>query len=307
MHCLIILRDQCCDDRIWHFVELSANNFVSQAFLHLTPGPEWYSSKRYRNIHNNIMAPPPIHVHDHNARFPHIEKHDGWGIQAGRLPMYSPVWTNDKGWANKLASDFSSSLAELPMLFSRYLPFSQGPSMMTGRRPMTMAHGSSNFLFILLCGLWYSTSALSSNTGKAILNQFRYPITLTFVQFGFVAFYCLLFMSPAIRFTRMRKPSRAILRSTFPMGLFQVGGHIFSSIAISRIPVSTVHTIKVSGILPFKFSLKILSFLSGSITLIYCCGLRSPFRSKLLEQNLYLTPSPNHRRHVGMLVRRFCL
>lgn len=28
------------------------------------------------------------------------------------------------------------------------------------------------------------------------------------------------------------------------MGLFQVGGHIFSSIAISRIPVSTVHTIK---------------------------------------------------------------
>lgn len=28
------------------------------------------------------------------------------------------------------------------------------------------------------------------------------------------------------------------------MGMFQVGGHVFSSIAISRIPVSTVHTIK---------------------------------------------------------------
>ena len=199
------------------------------------------------------MAPPPIHVHNHNSHFSHIEKHDGWGIQAGRLPMFSPVWTNDKGWAHKLATDFSSSLAELPVRVSQYLPLSKR-SMMTGRRQMTMAPGSSNFLFILLCSLWYSTSALSSNTGKAILTQFRYPITLTFVQFGFVAFYCLLFMSPAIRFTRMRTPTRALIRSTFPMGLFQVGGHIFSSIAISRIPVSTVHTIKVSERLPFGYT-----------------------------------------------------
>ncbi|KAF9563915.1 TPT-domain-containing protein [Agrocybe pediades] len=109
---------------------------------------------------------------------------------------------------------------------------------------MTSTNSSSNFLFILLCGLWYSTSALSSNTGKAILNQFRYPVTLTFVQFGFVAFYCLLFMSPLVRFTKLRMPTKAIIKSTLPMGLFQVGGHIFSSIAISRIPVSTVHTIK---------------------------------------------------------------
>ena len=101
--------------------------------------------------------------------------------------------------------------------------------------------------FALLCGLWYASSALSSNTGKAILNQFRYPITLTFVQFGFVAAYCLLFMSPIVRFSRMRRPSRAILKDTLPMGCFQVGGHIFSSMAISRIPVSTTHTIKVSA------------------------------------------------------------
>lgn len=253
------------------------------------------------------MAPSPIHVHDHIS---HIEKHDGWGIHAGRLPMYSPLWTNDKGWASRLASDFSSSLGELPVRISRYLPFSHGRSTMTGRRQMTMAPGSSNFLFILLCGLWYSTSALSSNTGKAILNQFRYPITLTFVQFGFVAFYCLLFMSPAVRFTRMRMPTRAILRSTFPMGLFQVGGHIFSSIAISRIPVSTVHTIKVREFIYFFQILDqilILSYLLGTISFIYCCGLCTPLRSELFQQNLHLTPSPNHWRHVGMLVRRFCL
>lgn len=103
----------------------------------------------------------------------------------------------------------------------------------------------STVTFVLLCGLWYMSSALSSNTGKAILTQFRYPVTLTFVQFGFVAAYCLLFMSPAVRFARLRTPTRAIIRSTLPMGAFQVGGHMFSSIAISRIPVSTVHTIKV--------------------------------------------------------------
>jgi hypothetical protein len=99
--------------------------------------------------------------------------------------------------------------------------------------------------FILLCMLWYSTSALSSNTGKAILIQFRYPITLTFVQFGFVSLYCAILMSPLIRFSRMRTLSLAIVKDTLPMGVFQVGGHIFASVAISRIPVSTVHTIKV--------------------------------------------------------------
>jgi solute carrier family 35 protein E1 len=104
---------------------------------------------------------------------------------------------------------------------------------------------ASTARFVLLCSLWYASSALSSNTGKAIMNQFRYPVTLTFVQFGFVAAYCLLFMSPIIRFSRLRRPSRAILRDTIPMGCFQVGGHIFSSMAISRIPVSTTHTIKV--------------------------------------------------------------
>ncbi|KAF9525374.1 triose-phosphate transporter family-domain-containing protein [Crepidotus variabilis] len=109
---------------------------------------------------------------------------------------------------------------------------------------MTSSGSSSNFLFILLCGLWYTTSALSSNTGKAILMQFKYPVTLTFVQFGFVAFYCMLFMSPLVRFSKFKPPTKAILHSTIPMGLFQVGGHIFSSIAISRINVSTVHTIK---------------------------------------------------------------
>ncbi|KAH9026502.1 triose-phosphate transporter family-domain-containing protein [Lactarius pseudohatsudake] len=124
-------------------------------------------------------------------------------------------------------------------------PSSARPSLTSLSSPTLPALPSaSTTRFVLLCGLWYASSALSSNTGKAIMNQFRYPITLTFVQFGFVAGYCLLFMSPIIRFSRLRRPTRAILKDTLPMGCFQVGGHIFSSIAISRIPVSTTHTIK---------------------------------------------------------------
>jgi hypothetical protein len=104
---------------------------------------------------------------------------------------------------------------------------------------------ASTLRFVGLCALWYLTSALSSNTGKSIMIQFRYPVTLTFVQFAFVSGYCLVLMHPRFGLSTLRAPTRAILRSTLPMAAFQVGGHIFSSMAISRVPVSTVHTIKV--------------------------------------------------------------
>ena len=146
---------------------------------------------------------------------------------------------------------------------------------------MTMAHGSSNFLFILLCGLWYSTSALSSNTGKAILNQFRYPIykdananqsnSTEYFSYGFV---------PSWRsfFFKYRHFQNTRQHGAYLFFFFQIRDQIL-----------------------------ILSYLLGTISFIYCCGLCTPLRSELFQQNLHLTPSPNHWRHVGMLVRRFCL
>lgn len=99
--------------------------------------------------------------------------------------------------------------------------------------------------FVSLCGLWYMSSAISSNTGKVILNNFRYPVTLTIVQFFFVSGFCVVCSKVGIA-SRLREPTKPILRGTLPMAVFQVGGHIFGSLAISRVPVSTVHTIKVS-------------------------------------------------------------
>ncbi|ORY29174.1 triose-phosphate transporter family-domain-containing protein [Naematelia encephala] len=105
--------------------------------------------------------------------------------------------------------------------------------------------GFSTIRFMSLCALWYSSSAFSSNTGKVILNNFRFPVTLTIVQFFFVAGLCLICSRPELGWTgRLRTPTKAILRGTLPMAAFQVGGHIFSSMAMSRVPVSTVHTVK---------------------------------------------------------------
>ncbi|KNZ55463.1 uncharacterized protein VP01_2670g4 [Puccinia sorghi] len=108
--------------------------------------------------------------------------------------------------------------------------------------------------FILLCSLWYFSSALSSNTGKAILTRFPFPVTLTIIQFIFGALWsalCLILRNHNHPTTKkqhvplgIRIPNQSTLRATCIMSLFSIAGHVFSSMAISRVPVSTVHTIK---------------------------------------------------------------
>ncbi|EJU03648.1 TPT-domain-containing protein [Dacryopinax primogenitus] len=134
-------------------------------------------------------------------------------------------WADQSGWVQRISALWQKHTGT---------PF----------RPPHIQLPSLGFKFILLCALWYTCSAMASNTAKPLLNLYRYPVTLTFLQFGFVAAYCMPFFSPIWKLTTLRAPTKAILKSTIPMGLFQVGGHIFSSIAISRVPVSTVHTIK---------------------------------------------------------------
>ncbi len=126
---------------------------------------------------------------------------------------------------------------------------------------------ASTIGFVLLCGLWYLSSAFSSNTGKQIMIQFKYPVTLTFIQFAFVSGYSVLCLAAREQLNLnsasghhlhharrgslsttagwgIRRPTRAHFQGTFMMSLFQIAGHVFSSMAIARVPVSTVHTIK---------------------------------------------------------------
>ena len=174
------------------------------------------------------------HSNGHGNGFGRSQKNGGWGIFEEKKGLLAGFTGSD---VDLLRTSKTPSWWQNFHLFEA--PRRRGALTSSSNAPPSMVK------FCFLCAIWYSTSAMSSNTGKAILTQFRYPITLTFVQFGFVAAYCLLFTSPLIRFTRLRRPSMEVLKSTSLMGVFQVGGHIFSSMAISRIPVSTVHTIKV--------------------------------------------------------------
>ncbi|KAI8809648.1 triose-phosphate transporter family-domain-containing protein [Cladochytrium replicatum] len=83
---------------------------------------------------------------------------------------------------------------------------------------------------------------MTNNLGKQILNIFRYPVTLTLVQFAFVASFSVLVEK--LGWGRLRPWSREIVMTTAPLSGFQIVGHIFSSIAISRVTVSFAHTVK---------------------------------------------------------------
>lgn len=154
---------------------------------------------------------------------------------------------------NLAASGVVSSLRSFPTQIPTWgndekldhaIPRSPSPAPDPFRAPTFSIPGIETIRFVSLCALWYASSAISSNTGKVILNRFKFPVTLTIVQFFFVALYCIILSR--LGWTRLRSPTRAILQGVLPMASFQVGGHIFGSLAISRVPVSTVHTIKVS-------------------------------------------------------------
>lgn len=96
---------------------------------------------------------------------------------------------------------------------------------------------------------------MTNTSSKSILTALPNPITLTLIQFAFVSLWCVflaylaqLFPSlrtaiPALK-NGIRYPSRDVIATTLPLALFQLGGHILSSTALERIPVSLVHTIK---------------------------------------------------------------
>jgi len=207
------------------------NTSLSSLSSTLKTGRGWLAS-------NPGVTLPTYHHQRNNGE---LGEWRGSSERRGFLPQFRKITRNFFRSSNTLPN-FTSISRRASGLATRQ------PSLDFGSSSHLLAVPSfSTMRFVLLCGLWYASSALSSNTGKAIMVQFRYPVTLTFVQFGFVAAYCILLMSPIIRFTRMRRPTRAIFKDTLPMGCFQVGGHIFSSMAISRIPVSTTHTIKVGA------------------------------------------------------------
>ncbi|ETN36332.1 uncharacterized protein HMPREF1541_08609 [Cyphellophora europaea CBS 101466] len=112
-----------------------------------------------------------------------------------------------------------------------------------------------SYKLIALCIGWYMTSALTNTSSKSILNAFDKPATLTIIQFASVSMWCFILASLASIFPSLkrripplknglRKPSFDVLQTALPLSIFQLLGHLLSSYATSKIPVSLVHTIK---------------------------------------------------------------
>ncbi|PWN49556.1 TPT-domain-containing protein [Violaceomyces palustris] len=154
------------------------------------------------------------------------------------------------------------------------------------------APSRSTVVLLIACLLWYTSSALSSNTSKALLSKpklptsqsrlptssphplsasppFPYPATLTLVQFLFVNLGCYLCSSKTLlgnrRLTRMVIPARERIIEVLKLSIFNVLGHAASSLAISRVPVSTVHTIKALSPLFTVLSFAVLFRMSYSL------------------------------------------
>lgn len=150
---------------------------------------------------------------------------------------------------------------------------------------------SDNSKFLVCCFMWYLCSSLSSNTGKHIMNTFRYPVTLTFVQFLLVACWSAI-VEKAFNAKNIKRPTKIIVQTIVPLSLFMIVGHIFSSISISRIPVSLVHTIKVR--IDSNASMGILMDNElGFGTVVYGPLLPIHIPSPLFIQSLYRLNSTN--------------
>lgn len=126
------------------------------------------------------------------------------------------------------------------------------------------------------------------------MNAFPKPVTLTVIQFAFVSSWCLFFAYLAQLFPSLRKnipalrngirrPTRDVITTTLPLALFQVGGHVLSSTATEKIPVSLVHTIKglspLFTVIAYRFIFRIrystatyLSLIPLTVGVILACS-----------------------------------
>ncbi|ATY67491.1 glucose-6-phosphate phosphate translocator 1 [Cordyceps militaris] len=157
---------------------------------------------------------------------------------------------------------------------------------------------------VILCITWYMSSALTNTSSKSILNAFNMPATLTLVQFAFVSTLCITIAWLATIFPILREkitalqhpirpPTRDVIITTLPLAAFQIIGHLLSSSATSRIPVSLVHTIKglspLFTVLAYRFIYNIrypkatyLSLVPLTLGVMLACSGKHGFGGQLL-------------------------
>ena len=211
-----------------HQTTLSFRTKRTFAFLYHHPPSQ--SRAQYEAAMNAVLS---------SVRSRALEAVSSLSSSRSSLPTSSSTWRTDKprpSWNR-------------PSLFKRDADTIRSEGATTPSR--------STLLFIAGCLAWYTSSSLSSNTSKALLSKsradstppaFPYPVTLTLVHFAFVNVCCAICASRRIlgerTLTRLVKPSLSRVAEVGQLAFFNVLGQALSSLAISRVPVATVHTIK---------------------------------------------------------------
>jgi drug/metabolite transporter (DMT)-like permease len=107
-----------------------------------------------------------------------------------------------------------------------------------------LSHIQTHGILIAECCIWYASSALSNTLKKQMLLHLPFPITFTATQFlGVILFTSL---GKFFNWFRIQGSIRnyQVIRKTAPLAAFQLGGHVFASLALSTVPVAFVHTVK---------------------------------------------------------------
>lgn len=162
----------------------------------------------------------------------------------------------------------NSSTISLNSTLRPYTPYHSLPTPPISINVNHIQHETvSNRKIMILCANWYLFSIISNYSTKLILQDFKYPITLTQFQFilnSALSIMLLVFLlhsrwlqqftaafpkytlpdTTNLDIKQFIIPTKLILKTTVPMGCFQFVGHLTSHNATSIIPVSLNHTIK---------------------------------------------------------------
>ncbi|KAK3590725.1 hypothetical protein CHS0354_012300 [Potamilus streckersoni] len=99
---------------------------------------------------------------------------------------------------------------------------------------------------ILVCLLWYFSSASGNIIGKMVLNEFPYPMTLTMVQLT-STWICL---EPILVILGVPKrgniPTKYYLTMIVPLSLGKFVSSVLSQVSILKVSVSYAHTVKAT-------------------------------------------------------------
>ena len=107
---------------------------------------------------------------------------------------------------------------------------------------------------VLVCIMWYISSASGNVIGKLVLNEFPYPMTMTMVQLASGAAY----LGPILKLLGVPQageiPRRYYLTMIIPLAFGKFVSSLSSHISIWKVSVSYAHT----GIIPFFYQYYLL-------------------------------------------------